>query len=147
MQCNQICGTTSRRCQSTVLTYCSVYNTNTNPTKSTGFVFIQLNTAADGLFYEMRPFLFTTFEKELKTNETINSALISAMSIGLAISALLPGGISDRSVLTCSILLCSGLIEQSATQDRKTTYVPCWLLGNPCFWDALCSFAVLAGNI
>ena len=95
----------------------------------------------------MRPFLFTTFEKELKTDATINSALISAMSIGLAISALLSGGISDRSVLTCSILLCSGLTEQSATQDRKTTYVPCWLLGNPCFWDALCSFAVLAGNI
>ena len=59
---------------------------------------MQLNTAADGLFFEIRPLLFTTFEKELKTNETINSILISAMSIGVAVSALLSGAISDRSL-------------------------------------------------
>ena len=62
------------------------------------YLHAQLDDAADGLFFEMRPYLFTTLEKELKTNETINSSIISVMSIGLAITALLCGAISDRSV-------------------------------------------------
>ena len=68
-------------------------------------LYTQLNAAADGLFFEIRPYLFTTFEKELKTNETINSTIFSTMSIGLAITALVCGAMSDRSVLVVALLL------------------------------------------
>lgn len=51
---------------------------------------------SDGMFFEMHPFLFTTFERELDMDELKCGLLISSMSLGVALAAICSGFISDR---------------------------------------------------
>ncbi len=51
---------------------------------------------ADGYFFETLPFLFTTFERELGTDEMINGYVLGATSLGVAASAVVAGPLADR---------------------------------------------------